>query len=217
MKKPIFLAFAVALFFGCSKDAEGCPEIDYREPMGPYDGYFWNGSQGRYPLEVVFDKHFVIFKEADAERILRQMKEKCLFVEEGTYKRYLSSDHIYFPDILKDCVRAIVTGGADPKEIEGMVYSTHLYRDPNGLRPDMLLCWSNYVYVGIESEDDLDAVEEYADKLGAYMIRESYSYRGVSVLCTNESAGNHVEIANRFHESGKFRYGFPELMSIIFY
>ena len=216
MKPTVILTLAAALtcLCGCSKDdsSNRPPKEPYTEEIGPYDGYFWDADNIKVPLEVVFDKHFLIFKEADSQRILSELKEKGLTVVDTTYRRLTSATiYDYYPPELKDCVHVVVNGGADPSDIEGMVYSTHLYHLLDYPNDD--IGWSNYFYVGIESEADLDLAEEYAKKLGAYCIRESHIGIGVSILCTNQSAGNHVELANMFRESGKFSWAEPELMA----
>ncbi len=220
MKTTVILTLAAALtcLCGCSKDdnSNRPPKEPYTEETGPYDGYFWDADNIKVPLEFVFDKHFLIFKEADSQRILSELKEKGLTVVDTTYRQLNSATlYPYYPPEMKNCVHVVVNGEADPSDIEGMVYSTHLYHLLD--YPNMDIGWTNYLTVGIESEADLELVEEYAKKLGAYMIRESFTYKWVTLLCTNKSSGNQVEVANMLHESGKFLYAEPALMTFIWW
>ena len=210
MKNSVILTLAALLLCSCSKDETVIPN------PSTYDGYMWVDNE-KFPLEILHDTHFIVFKRNDEQTVLQQLKEKGCAIVNSTYMMFTSHLYEYHPESLKDCLCTNVKGVGNLREIPQLVYNTHLYRAPQTIHPYKERGASNGFYVGVNSEEDLDMVEEYARRVNAFVIRESYKLRGVLVVCTNASAGTHVQLANWFYETGKFRYAEPEMQDINWY
>lgn len=216
MKTTVILTTLAATIFclsGCSKsDNVGIGD------MSRYDGYLYDGRNEKQMLEIIPNKHFIIFKKADTRSVLQQLKDKGFTVVDSTYMVYtLDIYDLYVPEILQDCMCTDINGTGNLEEISDLVYNTHLYYTQDKELPKMQVGASNVFYVGVDSEEDLDLVEEYARKVNAYVIRESFGEikRSVTVVCTNASAGTHVQLANWLHSTGKFAWVMPEMMDFI--
>lgn len=190
--------------------------IDIAE--GEYDGYFWP-SDNRFELEVIPDKFFVIFKEADAENIYRQLSGNGFTVRPGTITRYSTSYYLDdgYPEELFDCLCMEVEGSERIDAIKGLVYSNHLYYIPDGGDPNMAVGSSNFLYLNIRSEEDIETVEQHLRDLHAYAVgRKSLLFENFrSVVCINGSAGNHVQVANWLRDTDLFTFAYPEMNDII--
>lgn len=190
--------------------------IDIAE--GEYDGY-WYPDGKRKRLEAIPDKFFVIFKEADAENIYRQLSENGFSVRPGTITRYSTSNYLYdgYPEELFDCLCMEVEGSERIDAVEGLVYSNHLYYMPESSAPDMAVGSSNFLYLHIRSEEDIETVERHLRDLHAYAVgRKSLLFENFrSVVCISGSAGNHVQVANWLRNTGLFAFAYPEMNDII--
>ena len=214
MKPTVILTLAAALtcLCGCSKsDNVGIGD------MNRYDGYFYDGHNEKQMLEIIPDKHFIIFKRADTQSVLQQLKDNGFTIVDSTYMEFTSHLDEYLPESLRDCMCTDINGTGNLEGISNLVYNTHLYYTQDKEFLKMQVGASNVFYVGVDSEEDLDLVEEYARKVNAYVIRESFGEikRSVTVVCTNVSAGTHVQLANWFHSTGKFAWVMPEMMDFI--
>ena len=239
MKRLLFFL----LFFsccGCSDDdtiakpdgpniitpPEGNPSVLPPQPPavidiaeGEYDGYFYEVGRRREG-EIIPDKFYIIFKEADLERMLRQLADNDFTICSDAIWRYDTKHwtHTGFPAELFDCACMEIEGSGDIKKLDGLVYYTHLYYDRHSAWPDMVIGSLNYVYIRIFKAEDIEIVDRYARDMHLYIINRNGGIKGLdmTLVCTTESAGTHVQVANYLHETGLFDSVQPDFNFIIF-
>ena len=228
-------------FGGCSDDdtiakpdgpniitpPEGNPSVLPPQPPavieiaeGEYDGYYYGSSGNAYELENISDKFFIILKEADLKRMLRQLADNDFTICSDAIWRYDTKywTHTGFPAELFDCVGMEIEGDGNIEQLKDLVYYSHLYYDRNSAWPDMVIGSSNYVYLRIFRAEDIEIVDRYARDMHLYIINRNGGIKGLdmTLVCTTESAGTHVQVANYLHETGLFDSVQPEFNFIIF-
>ena len=186
---------------------------------GEYDGYFYEVGRRR-EVEIIPDKFYIIFKEADLERMLRQLADNGFTICSDDIWRYYTKHwtHIGFPAELFDCACMEIEGSGDIKKLDGLVYYTHLYYDRHSPYPDMVIGGSNYVSLRIFRAEDIEIVDRYARDMHFYIVERTGGIKGLDVelVCTSESSGTHVQIANYLHETGLFDWVQPELNAFVY-
>ncbi len=165
--------------------------------------YYYHNGKKKY-LEYSFDKEFVVFK--GNTRKSQKLKKLGDIKEEFINTNFLSKE-------TKKINWVIINKKNDFRvkidTFDEVVYKAPFFKTNRG-KPVGI---SNLFYVKLKDKDDIHLLRKYAERYNVTIIRQnSYMPLWFTLLCTNTSNGNSLEIANAFYESGKFQYSHPNFM-----
>jgi hypothetical protein len=181
-----------------------------------HDGYYLYQGE-KIHLTPIEDEYTIVFRTEDINEVLT-------FLEKNSWEILLSgpAEHpwqlwngnfegVY--DFLKYSMVAQIKGSGDIDKIPHVYFSHNGYVSQNGIH----LYPSNKVYVKYYDKesygDRLTEALEYARKLQItpVYITDYEDSKYVTFLCTNNSAGNPLELANWFCEEKGFVTAEPDL------
>mgnify|MGYP003417877099 FL=1 len=103
----------------------------------------------------------------------------------------------------------------DPElyKIDGIVYHSPFYIVGDATEAYGV---SNLFYVKLKSRDDFDKLEELAKEYKVEILGDNKLLPlWFTLLCDKESAGDAIDMANAFYESGLFEYAEPDIMGAV--
>ena len=103
----------------------------------------------------------------------------------------------------------------DPElyKIDGIVYHSPFYIVGDATEAYGV---SNLFYVKLKSRDDFDKLEELAKEYKVEILGDNKLLPlWFTLSCDKESAGDAIDMANAFYESGLFEYAEPDIMGAV--
>lgn len=209
----ICLAMSLMLF-ACGKPEEE-PESEQfdSEEYNFNDGYYLYNGQKIY-LTPVEDEYTIVFKSEDKNEVLDYLERNgWVILFNGPYENTGQNwDDFEVPDYLKCSFTAQIKGKGNIGQIPHVYFSHNAYMLETGAH----VFQSNKIYVKYYDEgvygDRLTEAWEYAQQLNIVPVSVSDlgSSKYVTFVCTNDSAGTPVELANWFCEEKGFTTAEPE-------
>lgn len=206
MKKIIYLLLSTLLIFtgcvisGCNSDDELYDsDIDKDLPAK----YYWYRNE-KITMIPVKSKSFILIDTNLCD------KDK---LPKADFKPYelgnISSDKT------KHLQYATLNKRFDPElyKIDGIVYHSPFYIVGDATEAYGV---SNLFYVKLKSRDDFDKLEELAKEYKVEILGDNKLLPlWFTLSCDKESAGDAIDMANAFYESGLFEYAEPDIMGAV--
>ena len=206
MKKIIYLLLSALLIFtgcvisGCNSDDELYDsDIDKDLPAK----YYWYRNE-KITMIPVKSKSFILIDTNLCD------KDK---LPKADFKPYelgnISSDKT------KHLQYATLNKRFDPElyKIDGIVYHSPFYIVGDATEAYGV---SNLFYVKLKSRDDFDKLEELAKEYKVEILGDNKLLPlWFTLSCDKESAGDAIDMANAFYESGLFEYAEPDIMGAV--
>lgn len=206
MKKVIYSLLRTLLIFtgcvisGCNSDDELYDsDIDKDLPAK----YYWYRNE-KITMIPVKSKSFILIDTNLCD------KDK---LPKADFKPYelgnISSDKT------KHLQYATLNKRFDPElyKIDGIVYHSPFYIVGDATEAYGV---SNLFYVKLKSRDDFDKLEELAKEYEIEILGDNKLLPlWFTLLCDKESAGDAIDMANAFYESGLFEHAEPDIMGAV--
>ena len=206
MKKIIHSLFSILLIFtgcvisGCNSDDELYDsDIDKDLPAK----YYWYRNE-KITMIPVKSKSFILIDTNLCD------KDK---LPKADFKPYelgnISSDKT------KHLQYATLNKRFDPElyKIDGIVYHSPFYIVGDATEAYGV---SNLFYVKLKSRDDFDKLEELAKEYKIEILGDNKLLPlWFTLSCDKESAGDAIDMANAFYESGLFEHAEPDIMGAV--
>lgn len=206
MKKVIYSLLRTLLIFtgcvisGCNSDDELYDsDIDKDLPAK----YYWYRNE-KITMIPVKSKSFILIDTNLCD------KDK---LPKADFKPYelgnISSDKT------KHLQYATLNKRFDPElyKIDGIVYHSPFYIVGDATEAYGV---SNLFYVKLKSRDDFDKLEELAKEYKVEILGDNKLLPlWFTLSCDKESAGDAIDMANAFYESGLFEYAEPDIMGAV--
>ena len=177
------------------------------------DGYYLYKGQKIY-LTPIEDEYTIVFKSEDKSEVLNYLENngwEILF--DGPYESSGQNwDDFQVPDYLRYSVTAHIKGQGNIDMIPLVYFSHNAYMSETGVQ----MFPTDRIYVKYYDEgvygDRLIEAQEYAKQLNIVPVSvlDLGSSKYVTFVCTNDSAGNPLELANWFCEEKGFTTAEPE-------
>ena len=212
----------IALFCGCNDSLliENDPTVETKNQAE--DGvqtmenakYYWYEGEKIY-LEEIPEKEYVVFKKKDLQELssLKSRSSSPLFKGEFqelkltgivlSDKATTEKDNIMW-GITESNLKSAITG-----ETPAIIYKSPFYKSSLGEEIGI----SHLFYVKLKSEKDKDKLIELATKNNVEIIgNNEFMPLWYTLSCDNESAGDALQMANEFYESGLFKFAEPDII-----
>lgn len=213
---------AIALFCGCNDSLliENNPTVENKYQVE--DGvqimentkYYWYEGEKIY-LEEIPEKEYVVFKKKDLQELssLKNQSSTPLIKEEFqelklagiilSDKAATEKDNVMW-GITESNLRSAIAG-----DIPTIIYKSPFYKSSLGEEIGI----SHLFYVKLKSEKDKDKLIELATKNNVDIIgNNEFMPLWYTLSCDNESAGDALQMANEFYESGLFEFAEPDII-----
>lgn len=182
------------------------PVIPDLEPQ-PDSVYVLHDNYCYYPEKVYltpcFDEHVIAFSISDNDEVLDYVLTHGYAILQGPFEFYPGYMQENFPEEWSSHKLLWIKGDGDVNDIPKIMYSTKLYMYKDQYEIEKRLYVTTRLFVKWENEEMLKLALRYAEELD--LILEIISPSGqIAFMCTDESAGNPVEISNWFCEVGGF-------------
>ena len=183
-------------------------------PFGEYGTYYRGTGVFNY-MPSAPDYHYVVFRSDMSEDVLSGLEAKGFEITEGPdYGSYASyfQDGYEIPDALTAMGAVVVHGEGSFKSVPGLIYSSNLYYFIDHKRGRSMTF--KVVYDENDEANQIRLLNEYARKHNLIPMGKSDNdyYSIFRLLCTNDSAGNVLEMSNWFAEEGGFIHCEPDFM-----
>ena len=211
MNRFIFTALMLCLIAGCSKI-----DPNQQKDYGFNDDFYYNifSSTTDYihfipPYDKIYltpcpDEYYIRFDTEHKEEVMKKLRKRGFQITRDPVDSRYGFDDFEIPDYLEYCSTVSVKGSGKISDIPHVIYSNHLYK-----LGEAMFGRSNRFHVFYEYEqadEQLKTIFKYAEEFKIHPI-QTYKFYGtpywlISFACTNDSAGNPVELANWFTEAG---------------
>lgn len=187
-----------------------CEKEEFRS-----DTYYWDGDE-KVSIKPIENKSYVAYQTSDEDKLIDELSKNGLSltkVMKGNLLSYFDSPSEEAQLLLSDYKTAIIEGD---------------YRKLESVRPYTIYCMSCYIrlsdgreltpgflfFAKLKSVSDSKQVEKLARKYNVVIVGVDDFINCHELVCTNESKGNSIEIANKFYESGLFEYAIPNISGL---
>ena len=198
--------------------AASCSKID---PEQKTDYEFHDDFRYRYftnndtiYLTPCSDEYFIRFETEHKEEVMLNLRQRFQILTGPYEDEYMFVD-FEIPDDIKNSSYVIVKGMGNITTVPHLIYYNHLYFNGSGRSVGK----SNSLKVLYEfkqADELLKTILQHAEELKTHPIKENIIHGTrfgtiveLTIACTNNSAGNPVEIANWFVEEAGF-LDYPE-------
>lgn len=213
---------AIPLFWGCNDSLliENDPTVENKiqvEDSGQNmenAKYYWYEGKKIY-LEEIPEKEYIVFKKKDLQELssLKSRNSSSLFKEEFqelnltgivlSDKATTEKDNIMW-GITESNLRSAIAG-----DIPAIIYKSPFYKSSLGEEIGI----SHLFFVKLKSKKDKDKLIELASKNNVEIIgNNEFMPLWYTLSCDNESAGDALQLANEFYESGLFEFAEPDII-----
>ncbi|WP_299090758.1 S8 family serine peptidase [uncultured Bacteroides sp.] len=210
----------IALFCGCNDSflIENDPTVE--KSIQVEDGimentkYYWYEGEKIY-LEEIPEKEYIVFKKKDLQELslLKSRSSSPISKEEFqelkltgitlTDKAATEKDKVMW-GITESNTRSAIVG-----DIPAIIYRSPFYKSSLGEEIGI----SHLFYVKLKSEKDKEKLIELATINNVEIIGfNEFMPLWYTLSCDNESAGDALQMANEFYESGLFEFAEPDLI-----
>ena len=205
------------LFYLLLLSVVGCaqvqPDNPDKEQPGPvtdeyllHDSYFYDDSNKVF-LTPCEDEYIIAFNVADKAEVYEYIKTEGFVELQGHMTFGTAGEERAYP--WNEYILAWLKGDGDVSSIPKVIYTGILYKYRT--EPEKRFYASHRLCVKWSSEDMLKSALKYAEDLNLLVDGiDAVDY--VYFICTDESAGNSIEMANWFCEVG----GFPDSSPMAF-
>lgn len=213
MNRPVFLFMLLSIVGSCGK------ANDEKEPQDNYimhDDFFYYrfSDDGKSYLTPCNDEFYLIIKTENLDAALDELHDREFQITTDPRRLvYHYADEFSPVQDLCDCSYLCVKGSGDIDDLDGVVYSHHLYYGKN----NVLVGKSNLFSVEYDSQNPESQIElslQYAKKHNIAPIDIYRDLCWITFACTNASSGNPVELSNWFVEVGGFPSAAPEYSEV---
>jgi subtilisin family serine protease len=174
--------------------------------------YFWANGQ-KYALELSNENLYVLLKSNNRDLVAQNLKispREISDIERLTYSKTIVSKRPNRFIDEADLYWGFVNRQLDKEEIKS---SEIVYAAPSFRLNDKLVWLSNFFYVKLKQEQDIDILEVLAEENNVAIVgSDSYMPLWFILSCDKNSKGNALEMANLFYEKGNFSFAEPDLM-----
>lgn len=179
--------------------------------------YYWYKGEKQY-LEFKPDKQFLLLSENPDLNTLSQIlqigtdkieppKKVALGALSGRYSKHKKDENLYWTTT--ELNRSLPSAA-----YELVVYQAPFFYAPNGRELGM----SHLFYVKLNSQNDIESLETLAETNEVEIVGNNrYMPLWYILACDKNSAGNALEMANKFYESGLFPAVEPDFMEDVTY
>ena len=206
MKKVIYsllrtlLIFTGCVIFGCNSDDELYDsDIDKDLPAK----YYWYRNE-KITMIPVKSKSFILIDTnlCDKDKLpkadFKPYELGNISSDKTKHLQYATLNKRFNPELYK---------------IDGIVYHSPFYIVGDATEAYGV---SNLFYVKLKSRDDFGKLEELAKEYKVEILGDNKLLPlWFTLLCDKESAGDAIDMANAFYESGLFEYAEPDIMGAV--
>mgnify|MGYP001218621055 CR=1 FL=1 len=173
--------------------------------------YYW-GSTGKIPITQSSSKSYVLFKAEFEKKNNSTNIASISDLQDYNLIKSTNRNTAYISDNLKVGVGKINEITTLVK-LDEIVYAAPYYVFDDGKEFPL----TNIFYVEVKSSEGIVYLEELAEKNNVDIVGKIPLTEDAYILsCTKSSAGNALEMANLFYETGLFLSSTPEFLSIEF-
>lgn len=209
---------SIIVFTGCQKYTpeelnEGSPQT---RAAGVTGNYYWYNGEKIY-LTPKADKQFILFRTSDANSISSLLPASAAGKSptETSIQKVVLSARLKPIDENSSLITedyswtTISTNDLNAVRSTAIIYSAPYFTLPDGKEAGL----SHLFYVKAKSIKDYRVLQQFAEENKVKVLgRNEYMRDWFTLSCTNESAGNALEMANKFYENGPFESCQPDLM-----
>ena len=159
-------------------------------PVVSADDYYWYKDK-KIHLERG-DQEFIIFDDALFSEIDKNK------LEYSAIDKYLNEPNLKW---------GITKPNTVIEDLEHVLYRMPSYKSGESNR-----FVTHTFMVKLKDSDDLSVLQNMAEQYNAEIVKEDFLPLWYLLVCNLPSSSNAMDIANRFHESGKFEYAEPNFM-----
>ncbi|MDR2935827.1 MAG: S8 family serine peptidase, partial [Rikenellaceae bacterium] len=206
MKKLLTLLFAGMAFYGCQKDFTEEPQENIPATRATVDGagdYYWLGDE-KIPLQKMDNKFYVMYDAANEERLTAELKNTRTVLAEAKeeFNETQFADIKGFDSGKYTNLKAMTVEG-DYEKIAPVLshafYAAPYYKTDIGEGR-----LTNRFSIALKNESDVKLLAKLAEENSVEMLGVSELDGWYELACTRLSAGNALEMANLFYETGLF-------------
>ena len=202
MKKLIFTLFIVGLFSG----------------IHAQNDYFWDDGE-QISLEPFHKKKFLIVDSTitSESELIETLDNTNLLVDTFAQTKALSSLNVY-DSTLTEKTYAIIESQDSIYESELENIPTIQYIGPYYIDNGTVVGISDLFYVRLNNENDIAVLDSMANANNVTILgNDFYMPLFYTLRCSNQSAGNSLEMANLFYESNLFDVAQPSFLDVFEY
>lgn len=214
--KILGMLFLLGCWSGCTKDAtneeQAAGNLMTRSGALNTTDYYWYQGE-KIGLNRDNTKKFLLFEASEATSLTRsssiQFAQQPQTVNLSSAIRTLTSTARATSLPMKDLMWATVTSSLPQNLAQSIIYEAPFFTTSTGIEVGL----SHLFYVKLKQESDIDGLISLAMNNRVEIIgNNDYMPLWYTLACTNESAGNALEMANKFFETGNFAACQPDLM-----
>ncbi|MGE0930303.1 S8 family serine peptidase [Peijinzhouia sedimentorum] len=174
--------------------------------------YYWAYGE-KHTLELYSEKQYLLIKGNNKESVAQSLgvekKELADFkqiiiskaINEGRLSIYSNSMDLNWSYLNK------------PIAAETIISPEIIYIAPSFKVNGEVIGLSQFFYVKLKQEQDIDLLEQLANENGVEIVgNDSFMPLWFILACDKNSKGNALEVANRFYESGNFLSAQPDFI-----
>jgi hypothetical protein len=185
--------------------------------FGQSNSYYWHKGE-KIPLTIEKHKKFVLYENQQAENAI-------LYFEDNNWKivkkdrdnsvdrvvphnNGIRNEMLYWSVLEKD--RDGFTDSQIQQLSNQVLYVSPFFRTQNGEEVGL----SHIFYVKLKKAEDIEILEEFEKENNVEIIgNNKFMPMWYTLVCTKNSKGNALQMANLFYESGQFSSAEPDLMA----
>ena len=222
MNRSILFAALLFMTFGCSReDPQTSTDDPEQSQWGDYefcdDYYYGDYPDVKVPLVPCNDEFVIVFDTDNKGEVVDYIdREGFTVLLDGPMDvTYPDKDGFEIPEYMQNLTLLFIMGNGDIDAIPHIIFSDNIYVAGD---PGTHLFTTNVFYVQYYDEGlGIDLFEEalrYADELKIIpkSISDFETNKWLGFICTDESAGKTVELANWFCEKAGFPGSNPSFM-----
>ena len=206
MKKNIFLSGIIFIvtfcFTGCSK------HVDKNKEITLSTDYYWYKGE-KIELSKSRSKKYILFKTGNEQAVRTSLKNTASYIS----GKVVLALNFLNPESEKEqaeCRWMIVEKRDMQKSIPEIIYDGPCFISKEGKE----LTLSHLFYVKLKNTGDLSQLQKTASVNKVEILGNNRNMPlWYTLSCTKESAGNALEMANKFYETRLFSAAEPDLMS----
>ena len=195
-------------------DADGVLSEKYifHDDFYYYEDYDTGNKQAKWYLESCLDEHYVRFKTEYQEEVIAELLKRGFQIVKGPHisnydlidnpNKYEEDEYFEIPDEVKYGSVVHLKGKGEIADISNIVYSNHYY-----VGSGISFGITNKLYVKYDinrADEQVELIRKFAKQHNIYPLVHWPDMGYVHLICTNESSGNSLEMANWFVEVGGF-------------
>lgn len=177
--------------------------------------YYWDGNE-KVAINPIENKFYIAYQTSNENKLIAELSKNGLSLTNVKKGNILSSFDSPSEDaqlLLSDYKSGTLE--SDYRKLESIRPYTiccipcyTLLNNGRELIPDILF------FAKLKSGSNLEEVEKLAKKYNVIIVGIDDFINCYELVCTNDSKGTPIEIANKFYESGLFEYAVPNFSGL---